>query len=134
VSAARPAAEHYRPRGIGVGYAPCFVCGVDGLTCPHDLAAFVDDKAAGERVVALFRAEGGYAVLDYRDFEPNWVQVKVGACVAHVPQLERLYASTADVCAITDTLLRKLLHQAAPDKDALEGAGHRHTATDQQDR
>ncbi|MEX2209807.1 MAG: hypothetical protein WD603_00175 [Patescibacteria group bacterium] len=85
--------EHFRVRGIGRDRTPgCFVCGGEEELY-HNIAAFVQCKASGERVVAMF--ETGVR-LDYRDFEPNRVQVKVGACDTHRPNLDRLYELTGD--------------------------------------
>lgn len=80
-------AEFFHARGIGTDITPgCFVCGGD-KGYYSNIAAFVQCKEAGERVVKLF-ARG--ARLDYRDFEPDRVQVKVGACEKHKPNLEAL--------------------------------------------
>jgi hypothetical protein len=49
---------------------------------------FVTSKEDGEAVTALFKTG---ARLDYRDYEPNWIQVKVGSCKEHYPNLERLH-------------------------------------------
>ena len=54
------------------------------------MAAFVTDKEAGERVIALYEKWRLHAKLDFRPSEPNWVQVKVGACDKHLPNLEKL--------------------------------------------
>ena len=51
------------------------------------MAAFVDSKEAGERIVKMFKTG---AFLDYRDYEPNWIQVKVGACFSQAPNLQAL--------------------------------------------
>lgn len=85
--------ECFGSRGIGYDRTSgCFVCGgADDLR--HNIAAFVSCRAAGERVVAMF-VHG--ARLDYREFEPDYVQVKVGACDAHQPNLERLHTLTRD--------------------------------------
>lgn len=82
-----PGGEFFRPRGIGMDWTPgCFVCGgANGLH--KNIAAFVQCKAAGERVVAMF--DQG-ARLDYRDFEPDRVQVKIGACDGDLAGLEHL--------------------------------------------
>lgn len=79
--------EYFRVRGIGMDWTPgCFICGGEyGLR--SNIAAFVSCKAAGERVVAMFK-QG--ARLDYREGEPNRVQVKVGACDDHLHKLENL--------------------------------------------
>lgn len=86
------------PRGLGNNWIPCFVCGTaalgDGLgegSCNDDMAAFVRSKADGEAVVRLFEEAGCKNVkLDYRDYEPDWIQVKVGACPEHYPSLALL--------------------------------------------
>jgi hypothetical protein len=81
--------EYFRPRGIGKDYVDCFVC-----TESHkhhelnaNIAAFVQCKESGERIVAMF--ERG-AWLDYREREPDRIQVKVGACDEHRACLEAL--------------------------------------------
>lgn len=85
--------DYFRSRGIGLDSCTCFVCGVTTRDKLHDyamlnnIAAFVQCKAAGERVVQLFK-QG--ARLDYREYEPDWVQVKVGACDRHLPNLKYL--------------------------------------------
>jgi len=50
----------------------------------NNLSAFVETKEEGERAVAMF-TQG--AKLDYRPQEPNWIQVKVGACDTHLENL-----------------------------------------------
>lgn len=79
--------EFFWPRGIGLDVTPgCFVGGgKNGLR--NNIAAFVQCKAAGERVVAMFHRG---ARLDYRDYEPDRVQVKIGACKRHLLNLRRL--------------------------------------------
>lgn len=88
--------EFFHARGIGLDNTPgCFVCGgPDGLR--NNIAAFVQGKTAGERIVAMFVAHYGGACLDYRDYEPDWVQVKIGACDDHLGQLKQLCELTAD--------------------------------------
>lgn len=84
--------EFFRSRGIGLDSCVCFVCGTSdrdgkGHCMLNNIAAFVVCKEAGERVVAMF-AQG--ARLDYRKHEPDYVQVKIGACDAHLPNLKAL--------------------------------------------
>jgi hypothetical protein len=76
-----------RPRAIGLDWTPgCFCCGGErGLH--YNISFFVPSRETGEVVASLF-ASGAF--LDYRDFEPNWIQVKVGACDDHLPNLEHL--------------------------------------------
>lgn len=92
--------EFYQSRGPGLSHDPCFICGRGGSeagqsgTLQMDMAAFVKDKEAGERVVEMFWAMKGHARLDYREYEPQWVQVKIGACLLHEPNLQLLVEET----------------------------------------
>jgi hypothetical protein len=74
-------------RGVGADFTPgCFVCGGDH-TIHANISMFVESKEDGEAIVALFKTG---ARLDYRDFEPEWIQVKVGACNQHLDNLKLL--------------------------------------------
>ncbi len=54
-----------------------------------NIAGFVDTKESGERIVdKMFNNVG--ARLDYREHEPNWIQVKIGACPEHLDNLKDL--------------------------------------------
>lgn len=90
--------ETFHPRGLGLNWIPCFICGREGPggAAQPDCASFVDGKAGGERVVALFERRNLRAKLDYRENYPNRVQVKVGACVFHVEELEALIAKVVE--------------------------------------
>jgi ribosomal protein S27AE len=85
--------EFFQSRGVGRDVTPgCFVCGGEkGMR--NNIAAFVQCKEAGERVVAMF---GQGAWLDFRPDYPDRVQVKVGACKEHVQELNNLEAVTWD--------------------------------------
>lgn len=39
---------------------------------------------------AIERALKGGRVLDWRDYEPNWIQFKIGACKDHLQNLKKL--------------------------------------------
>jgi hypothetical protein len=79
--------EFFWSRGIGTDVTPCcFVASCAGWP-RKNIAAFVQCKASGERVVAMF---GGRARLDFRESEPDRVQVKVGVCDAHASTLALL--------------------------------------------
>ena len=98
--------EFFSPRGIGLDDCTCFICGAhdrdgQGHTLLSNIAAFVKCKAAGERVVEMFQ-QG--ARLDYRDFEPDYVQVKVGACNTHLLNLEKLLELTRDGVITTEKI------------------------------
>ncbi len=98
--------EFFHSRGIGYDTTPgCFVCGGNkGLY--HNIAAFVQCKEAGERVVAMI-SRGTY--LDYRDFEPDRVQVKVGACKIHLSNLQKLHDLTKKDGIITTDIIQKTI-------------------------
>jgi len=80
-------------RGIGLeSNVPCFICGKEGLNgYNHNISMFVDSKEEGQQVVMMFNNEYGRgARLDYRANEPDWIQVKVGACDEHMNRLNLL--------------------------------------------
>lgn len=95
--------EFFRPRGLGTDWTPgCFVCGgAEGLY--GNVAAFVQCREAGERVVAMF---GAGVRLDYRQYEPDRVQVKVGACAAHEGALRTLLRATSAEGRLTAGMVR----------------------------
>jgi hypothetical protein len=97
----------YNPRGIGNNWIPCFVCGKENENgkCQKDMAAFVRGKEQGEKIVALFVSIKLYATLDFRPSEPDWIQVKVGACKDHEPNLMLLYLLTAPRHRISQKIL-----------------------------
>jgi hypothetical protein len=97
----------FRPRGIGLDSVPaCFVCGEPLHGYSPNIAAFVRSKEEGEEIVSWFK---GRARLDYRPSEPNWIQVKLGCCDAHKPQLEQLYATTAQYGRIRQRDIEELM-------------------------
>lgn len=106
--------EQFNTRGIGRNSILCFVCGrgmsygtpreasevggqdnfyYTGGSCQQDMAAFVESQEAGARIVDMFDRK---AYLDYRAFEPNRVQVKVGACKDHEANL--MYLGELTMC------------------------------------
>lgn len=99
----------WNSRGIGSEFGlPCFVTGAPS-TGPGDLkpniAAFVESQEAGTVIVAsMFN---GLARLDYREKEPNWIQVKVGVVKEHKAALEELDRLTrANNNIITPTIIK----------------------------
>lgn len=101
--------EFFRPRGIGSDMCACFVCGSNNKPRAlqrllHNIAAFVRTKEAGERVVAMFK-QG--ARLDYRELQPTHIQVKIGACADHLPNLEMLFELTQG-----GVITQEMIHQA----------------------
>ncbi|MDD3101852.1 MAG: hypothetical protein PHE59_01785 [Patescibacteria group bacterium] len=98
--------EFFRSRGIGLDHCNCFICGTHdrdekGHTALHNIAAFVQCKEAGERIVAMF-SKG--AKLDYRCLEPDYVQVKIGACDSHLVNLQKLNELTKDGVITADRI------------------------------
>ncbi len=85
--------EYFRSRGVGMDSTPgCFVCGGEkGMY--NNISGYVHCKEAGERIVKKFET-GAY--LDYREFEPDYIQVKIGACKKHVHCLEELSKQTRE--------------------------------------
>ncbi len=96
----------FRPRGVGNNWTPCFICGhKPQQKCQYDMAAFVDpnlitkfqalstvDPIIDHPITTFFHENDIYAELDYRQHEPNRVQLKLGACGEHVPNLRLLEA------------------------------------------
>jgi len=79
--------EFFNVRGIGSDSTPgCFVCGGEtGMN--SNISGFVKSKESGETIINMFKSG---ARLDFREREPNWIQVKIGACKEHHSLLEDL--------------------------------------------
>lgn len=82
--------EFFKPRGIG-----------------YDLAGFVKSRQAGERIIKMVKRvlqkEEIKTWLDYREREPNWIQVKFQK---EEFDLEMLYEKTKDGI-LTEEILRE---------------------------
>jgi len=92
---------NFKPRGIGNGWTVCFCCKHPLPDCSaqskkslNDMAAFVDSYEDACKIKAMFLYQGSNCFVDYRDFEPNWIQIKVGACDKHLKNLELLMQQT----------------------------------------
>jgi len=108
----------YSPRGIGANWIPCGVCGEGGGVgpCQPDMAAFVKGLEGGICVVGLLDSAGLHPdgfVLDYRPSEPDWVQVKIGACEKHISFLQSLCKATAEKRRITPNIIKECLEATA---------------------
>ena len=80
--------EFWRARGVGSnGGWKSLVTG-EFVEFGPDISGFVSSKEAGERIVDLL---DGRAYLDFRPFEPNWIQVKLIVEKEHRGVLQRLY-------------------------------------------
>jgi len=82
------------PRGIGSNWLACFMCGWNNTSgeCLPDMSMYVDNKISGATIVSWFEKLELKAELDFRIYEPNYVQVKIGACVKHLVFLKLLQA------------------------------------------
>ncbi len=79
--------EPFGVRPMGLDWTPgCFVCGGEEKLYSN-VSGMVESKESGARVVSMFPYG---AWLDYRESEPDWIQVKIGACKEHKPNLQRL--------------------------------------------
>lgn len=69
--------EYWNPRGIG-----------------YDLSGFVKSKQAGERLLQMVKEvlgkENPDSWLDYRDYEPNWIQFKIQNTEFDLEKLEKM--------------------------------------------
>lgn len=91
-------------RGTGKEFnLSCFVC-IGEMTLRENLSFFVYSRQEGECAEALF---GFGARLDYREFEPDWIQVKVGACDKHITNLDSLHQQLAEYKHITADIVKK---------------------------
>lgn len=104
----RPAdGEYFRVRGLGLdNIGGCFVCGELLDHCCSNISGFVKCKASGERIAKLFPSKIGHR-LDYREYEPDRVQFKIGACDVHKPNLELLQILVGDTGVITEGLIKR---------------------------
>ena len=75
-------------------------------SCQPDMAARVNGLQGAKKVEKMFRAEGCRALIDYRDFEPHHVQVKIGACEEHLSNLKILERLTKEAKGISPEILR----------------------------
>lgn len=106
----------FRPRDIGSDECPCcFVCGSGSCGgFMTNLAAFVESKDEGQQIVEWFCNR---ARLDFRTAEPNWIQVKVGACEQHESALRQIQ----DIASVhgrireieIDVIIKTALHTPA---------------------
>src|SRR5262245_18094001 len=95
-------------RDIGSDHCPCVLCPESERTLRSNVSGFVRSKSEGERLLGYL---DGKAFLDYRELEPNWIQLKIGACKEHEPVLERfLHSSYLLGGWISRSALKWILH------------------------
>lgn len=91
-------AEQFHSRGVGMDDGmPCFVCGAvrrndTANTYMNNISGYVQSRFAGMRVQAMFNHKPR---LDYREYEPSYIQLKVGACDKHLEALKDLHERTS---------------------------------------
>jgi len=88
-----------------------------------DMSSFVTDRAAGKRVVEMFAMHESSAYLDFRLHEPNYVQVKIGACERHLPNLRHLQQLTQEANhTISPSIIRSALLLGTDNEPSFEGS------------
>ena len=69
----------WNSRGLGGGWGRCMVCGDEATI---DCSGYVPSRETGEALVELFKVKES-AYLDWRPFEPTYIQVKLHVCKDH---------------------------------------------------
>lgn len=79
----------FNSRGYGKEWVSCFIC--EEGTLNDNVSGFVKSKSDGEKIVKMFPK---HIFLDYREHEPNYIQVKIGACKKHLKKLKKFINHT----------------------------------------
>lgn len=78
-----------------------------GASC-DDVSGFVSSRAAGQRLLRMVKyildTDEPKTWLDYREFEPNWIQFKFSAEEFDVEKLDEMARANGDV--LTETIVR----------------------------
>lgn len=86
--------EYWRSRGVG-----------------YDLSGFVVSKLAGERLTRLVKyvlnTDGPLSHLDYREYEPNWIQFKFQKEEFNLELLDKLARENDNI--VNETILRQCM-------------------------
>ena len=74
----------------------------------YDVSGFVESKPAGERLLRMVKyvleTDEPKTWLDYREFEPNWIQFKFSAEEFDVEKLDQMARDNGNV--LTETIVR----------------------------
>lgn len=74
----------------------------------YDVSGFVESKPAGERLLRMVKyiieTDEPKTWLDYREFEPNWIQFKFSAEEFDVEKLDQMARENGNV--LTETIVR----------------------------
>jgi len=97
------------PRGLGLNWGPCFICGAADVAAKPDFASYVRNNSDGEKIVELFKSMRCVARLDYREWEQNHVQVKVVSCDTHEQLLKNLMVAIAKFNFVSPNILAGVL-------------------------
>ena len=75
----------------------------------YDVSGFVESKPAGERLLRMVKyvleTDEPKTWLDYREFEPNWIQFKFSAEEFDVEKLDQMARDNGDV--LTEAIVRR---------------------------
>ncbi len=105
-----------KPRGVGLDAGcHCFICGENLMRkyCSTNFSSFVNTREEGALIVAAIKYG---AWLDYRSFEPSWIQVKTTACKVHEDLLEEFQQLILDLGYFTLESLKQLREKGASDE------------------
>ncbi len=95
----------WQPRGIGSNWnIPDIETGIVDDVLKTDLSGFVSSKAEAHIAMALF---DGNAFLDFRPYEPQWIQVKVSGRKEVLVALDTLVRNNG--CILTKEIVLKAL-------------------------
>ena len=80
----------------------------------YDVSGFIRSKPAGERLLRmvkyLLETDEPKTWLDYREFEPNWIQFKFSASEFDVDKLDQLACANNNI--ITEKILRQCIRRS----------------------
>ena len=82
-------------------------------TSSDDVSGFVESKPAGERLLRMVKyvleTDEPKTWLDYREFEPNWIQFKFSAEEFDVEKLDQMARDNGNV--LTEAIVRRCVKE-----------------------
>ena len=107
-----PDSLELNPRGIGKDIVPCCFCCGDTYSdlYMHNIASYVSSREQGDKIAALFKTVTGHdcVKVDFRDHEPNYIQVKFGVCQKHQKSLFDLHALMSKLNLVNSDMISKV--------------------------
>ncbi len=100
----------FRSRGIGLDYCPgCIFCknGSNKSRLMKNISGFVECKEDGEQIIKWVKDDKGI-ILDFRENEPDWIQVKIGSCDKHENKLKKLH----QLCMVNNMISPEIIQLA----------------------